>query len=68
MLSLFAQVGGMSLGQLAIAIIIICGLVAIVIIACRAMGVPIPPWLVQILVVVLVVIVAIAAIKFIIAM
>ena len=50
--------------SLAIGIIIIAALVAIVFIAVKAMGVPVPAWVVQILFVVLIAIVAIFAIKF----
>ena len=52
----------MSLGEILIAVIIILGLFAIVYIASKAMGVPIPQWLIQIIGVVLIVIVAVFAI------
>lgn len=54
-----------SLGQMAIAAIIILALIAIVYIAAQAMGVPIPPWVLHVLGVVFVAVVCVLAIKFI---
>lgn len=65
MLSLLAAaaLGGYSLGEIAKAIIIILAVVAIVYVACKAMGVEVPPWLVQIIVIVVIAIIAIVAIS-----
>lgn len=60
---MLAQIIPGGLAGLAIAIIVIVALFAIVLAACRGMGVPIPGWLVQIAVIVVVAIVAIAAIR-----
>ena len=49
---------------LAVWLIIVAAVVAIVFIACRAMGVEIPGWVVQIFWIVVIAIVAIVAIKF----
>lgn len=59
---LLAQ-AGWSIGQLAIGIIIVLAVVAIVYIAARAFGIPIPQWVVQMIVVVIVAVCAIAAIR-----
>jgi len=64
MFSLLAQaVGGYSLIQLAIFIIVVAGVVAIVVVILKQLGVTIPPWLIAILWIVLAVIVGIFAIK-----
>lgn len=49
---------------IAIWIIIVAAVVAIVFIACRAMGVAIPPWVIQVFWVVIIAVVCIFAIKF----
>jgi len=65
MFSLLAQAafGGYSLIQLAIFIIVVAGVVAIVVVILKQLGVTIPPWLIAILWIVLAVIVGIFAIK-----
>lgn len=64
MFSLLAQVvGGYSLFQLAIFIVVVAGLVAVVVIILKQLGVTVPAWLQAILWVILVVIVGIFAIK-----
>jgi len=64
MFSLLAQVvGGYSLFQLAIFIVVVAGLVAVVVIILKQLGVTVPQWLQAILWVILVVIVGIFAIK-----
>jgi len=64
MLNLMAQVvGGYSLFQLAIFIVVVAGLVAVVVIILKQLGVTVPAWLQAILWVILVVIVGIFAIK-----
>jgi hypothetical protein len=40
---------GWGIGQMAIALIIICGVIAIVLIFCKSQGVTIPSWLIQVL-------------------
>lgn len=70
MFSLFADVVGpahrpWTLGEIAIAVVIALALVAIVYIATKAMGVTIPQWLIQIVLVCVVAVVAVLAIKFI---
>ncbi len=47
-----------------IAVIIVAGIVAIVVIALRAMNVTIPQWVIQILWIVAIVVVAVLAVKF----
>lgn len=59
---LIAQVG-LSLPQIAIYVVVALAVCAIVYIAAKRMGVPVPDWLVQIVVVVIVAAVAILAIK-----
>lgn len=49
---------------IAIWVIIVAAVCAIAFIACRAMGVAIPPWVIQVFWVVIIAIVCIAAIKF----
>jgi hypothetical protein len=65
MLSLFAQAApSYSVGQIAIAIVIIAAVVGIVLVALKAMKVEIPQWVINILCIVGVAVVAILAIKF----
>ncbi len=66
LLPLFALYqGAWGIEEILILIVIICGAVGIVIIACRYFGVTIPDWLIKIIGIVVVVVVAILAIKFI---
>lgn len=58
------MVGGWSITQIAIAIVIIAGICALVFVALRAMGVQLPQWFITVLLIVLVVIVVCVAIKF----
>ncbi len=55
--------GAWGVEEILILIVIICGAVGVVIIACRYFGVTIPDWLIKIIGIVVVVIVAIIAIK-----
>lgn len=61
---LLAQVAAWGLAQWAIAIIIVCAVVAIVFIGVRQMGVTIPPFIINILWILFVALICIAAIKF----
>lgn len=61
---MFAIIYGLSVGEFVVWAVIIAGIVAIGVIAMRAMGVAPPPWAVQIFWVVVIVIVAILAIRF----
>lgn len=49
-------------------LIIVAAVVAIALVAIRAMGVDVPPWVVQILWILVIAIVAVAAIKFLVGM
>jgi hypothetical protein len=60
--------GAWSIGQIAVAVIIVLALVGIVLIAAKAMGVTIPQWAWQIIGIVVVAFVAIVAIKFVLSM
>lgn len=62
-----AVVGGMTLVHLLIVIIILAAVIAITYVALKAMGVPLPAWLVQIIVIVAVAVVAILAIRFVVS-
>jgi hypothetical protein len=62
---LLGQVGGWGLEKIILTILIVGGAVAILLIALRAMGVAMPQWVWQILMVIAVVIVAAIAIRFI---
>lgn len=55
-------------GQLAIAAVVILGIVAIVVIAVRAMAIPVPQWVWHVLGVLLIVVVCVFAIKFLLAL
>ena len=61
---LLAQLGGYSIVQLAIIVVVIAAIVALVYIALRKFGVAIPDWVVQVFWVCIVALVIIAAIKF----
>ena len=61
-------VAGYSLGQLAIAVVIIAAVVALVYVALRQFGIQIPPWVVQVFWILVVAIVVIAAIRFVLSM
>ncbi len=68
-LSLLAQLpGGLSFIQLVIAIIIVVGVVAILFLVFRQLGIAIPGWVIQIFWIVVLVVVAILAVKFIASM
>lgn len=71
MLAIFAQnvVGpGWSIGSLAIAVIVIAAIIAVVFIAVRAFGLPIPQWVWQIIGVIIVAFVCIFAIRLLMSM
>ena len=53
-----------SLGNIAIAVIVIAAVVGIVLLAMKEFGVQCPPWLIKMIVIVVVAAVAIVAIKF----
>lgn len=65
---LLAQIAGLSLVQLAIAVIFIAAVVAIVFVAVRAMGLAIPAWLIQVFWIVIAAFVCIAAIRLLMSM
>jgi len=68
-MTLTAQiVAGYSLGQLAIAVVIIAAIVALVYVALRQFGITIPPWVVQVFWIIVVAFVVIAAIKIVLSM
>jgi hypothetical protein len=62
--ALIFAVGAWSVGQMAIAAIIVAAVVGIVYVAFRQMGVAIPPWVIQVVWILIVAIVCILAIKF----
>lgn len=64
MTTLLAQIGGYSFVQIAIFIVIALAVIALVYVAAKQMGVPIPGWLIQVLCIVFVAVVVILAIKF----
>lgn len=69
MLALFqGPIQTWGIGDFLIAVVIVCGAVAVAYIACKAMGVMPPPWLIQIFWIVLIVVVAIFAIRLILSM
>lgn len=59
-----AQIGGYSIVQLVIWLIIVCAVIGIGLIAIRASGIQIPGWVIQIFWIVVIAVVAIVAIKF----
>lgn len=61
---MLALIAGYSLGQIAVAIVIIAAVVAIVFVALRQFNVTIPAWVVQVFWVIVVAVVCIAAIRF----
>lgn len=61
-------IAGYSIGQLAIAIVIILAVCGLVMIAVRQFGIQIPPWVIQVLMIVVVAVVVIAAIKLVLSM
>lgn len=63
MLTLAVVVPG-GIAGMAIWVIIVAAVVAVALIACRAMGVPIPPWVVQVFWVLIIAVVCVFAIKF----
>lgn len=66
MLALLAQIaGGYSLIQIAIFVVVILGVVGIVLVVAKQMGVAIPPFIITIFWIVLAVVIGIVAIKFI---
>ncbi len=61
---LLAQVAGYSFIHIATIVVVVLAVIAVVYVATKAMGVPIPQWLIQIIVICVVAAVAILAIKF----
>lgn len=61
---MIALVAGWTIGELAIAIVVIAALVALVCVALRKFEVKIPDWVVQVFWIVIVALVVIAAIRF----
>jgi hypothetical protein len=67
MLALYiTSIGG--IGGLLVDVVIIAAAIAIVLIACRAFGVSIPPWVIQIFWVCVVAVVAVVAIRFVLSL
>lgn len=68
--TMFAEVflQSWSIGQIAIAVVILAGLIAIVFIGLRAMGIQPPPWVLQIGWVLIIVFVVVLAIKILLSM
>lgn len=64
MMTLLAAISTTSIGQLAIYLIVIFAIVAILMIAVRAFGIKVPPWLTNVIMVVVVAAVLIIAIRF----
>lgn len=64
---LLAQIGGYSIAQLVIWLIVICAVIGIGLIAIKASGIQIPGWVIQIGWIVIVALIAICAIKFLVA-
>lgn len=62
------NLAGMSIGEIAIAIVIIAGIVALVFIGTRAMGISIPQWFIQAFWVVIICFVIIIAIRLVMSM
>lgn len=67
-LILSQAIGGLSLIQMVIVAVVICGVVGILVVVARQTGVAIPPWAISIFWIVVVVIVAVFAIKLIASM
>lgn len=61
---LIAQIAAWSISQWAIAIIVICGIVAVVFLVTRQLGVTIPPFFIQILWIILAVVIGVVAVRF----
>lgn len=57
------MLAGYTIGQILVAVIVIAAVIAIAYIAIKAMGIPIPPWAINILWIVIIALVAIFAIK-----
>lgn len=62
------QIGSYSVGQIAIAIVVLAAVCALVFVALRQFNIAIPEWVKQVLWIVIVAIVVILAIRFVIAM
>jgi len=60
-------VGGYSLAQIIVFVIVIAAIIAIAMVAIRVMGIAIPYWVIQIFWIVVIAVVAIFAIKFLLA-
>lgn len=58
-----AFLGGWGIIDIAIAIVVIAGVVALVYVACRQLGVEIPAWVIQVFWIVVVVLVVVFAIR-----
>lgn len=56
------------IGELLIALVIICGAVAIAVIALRKLNIPVPEWFKQMLWVVVIVVVAVVLIRFVLSL
>lgn len=59
---------GGDIGRLALAFVVICAVVAIAVVAVRAMGLQVPGWVWHILTIIAVAVVAILAIKFVLSL
>lgn len=57
-----------SIGQLAIALVVLVAVAALVMVAVRASGIPVPPWVMQVLGIVVVAFVVIVAIRIVLSM
>lgn len=64
MSALLAAMGGWSIGEIVIAIVVIAAVVAVCYVALNQFGVSIPPWVIRIFWICIVAVVAIFAIRF----
>lgn len=62
---LLAQIAGYSIVHIALAIIVIAGIIGIVFVVTRQMGITIPPFIVNVLWIILAVVIGVVAVKFI---
>lgn len=67
-LALIGQMAAWGLAQWAIAIIVLAGIIGIVMVVTKQMGVPIPPFIIKILWIILAVIIGVLAVKFLMSM
>ena len=63
-----AVAGAWSVGQIAVTVIVVAAIIAVVFVITKAMGVPIPPWVVTVFWICLAAFVAIFAIRFLLSM